>query len=57
MTPAMKKFHLRTGKRESFRNHKMSYPQWNAIPGTRIKALIDESGHIIEFDLTEAVIG
>lgn len=50
MTPKMKKFHLRTGKRETFKNHKMQYPQWNAIPGTCVKVLIDEHGNPLVYD-------
>lgn len=53
MTPKMIKFHLRTGKRETFRNHEMHYPQWNDIPGTNIRLLIDENGKPVMY----AVIG
>ena len=44
MTPKMKKFHLRTGKRETFKNYEMKHPQWNDIPGTSVRVLIDEDG-------------
>ena len=40
------------GKRETFRNHEMRYPQWNDIPGTGFRVLIDENGKPIKYDVT-----
>lgn len=54
ITPKMKKFHLRTGKREAFKNYEMKYPQWNQIPGTHVKVKIDENGKILEYDVNKA---
>lgn len=50
MTPKMMKFHLRTGKRETFKNYKMEYPQWNDIPGTNLRVMIDENGKPKKYD-------
>lgn len=47
----MLKFHLRTGKRETFPPHEMRYPQWNDIPGTPFRVLIDENGKPIKYDV------
>lgn len=55
MTPKMKKFHLRTGKRETFKNYEMEHPQWNDIPGTSVKVLIDENGKVLKYDTVEVI--
>ena len=51
MTPKMMKFHVSTGKRETFRPHEMKYPQWNDVPGTRIRVLIDETGKMMKYEV------
>ena len=56
MTPKMKKFHLCTGKRETFKNYEMKYPQWNQIPGTHVKVKIDENGKILEFGIIDEMM-
>ena len=51
MTKQLQKYQNQTGKRETFKPCLMKYPQWNDVPGTRIRLRINENGIVLEYDI------